>query len=207
MPKPAVKPIIAVDIDEVLAAFAESFADFSNKKWETNLKPENWTEHWAQIWKVDFEETSKRAEIIYKSNVFTRAEHLPTAKEVLRALSKKYKLVIVTSRHRAVSKDTIDWVETHFSNLFKEIHFSGIYDDIEKHPLDRLKATKAEVCKQIGADYLIDDTPKHCIAAAEAGITSLLFGDYKWNRDVRLRSRIVRAKNWAEVLEYFNAKG
>lgn len=197
------KKTIAVDIDEVLAAFAESFANFCNEKWGTNLKPEDWTEHWAEIWKVDFQETEKRADIIYKSDVFIRVMHNPEAKEVLNELSKKFKLVVVTSRHRAVSNDTIKWIKTYFSDLFQEIHFAGIYDDIEKHPLERLKVTKAEICKQIGANYLIDDSPKHCMAVAEAGITALLFGEYKWTKVDNLPGSIIKVKNWQEVLEYF----
>ena len=63
--------------------------------------------------------------------------------------------------------------------------------------------TKAEICAEIGADYLVDDQPKHCLAAAKAGIKTILFGDYKWNRDTKLMPNMVRAKNWQEVLEYF----
>ena len=70
----------------------------------------------------------------------------------------------------------------------------------------RLKATKADIVKQIGADYLIDDQPKHCFAAAEAGITSLLFGDYRWNRNVKLPEGVVKVRTWHEVLEYFDGR-
>lgn len=199
-----IKKTIAIDIDEVLAAFAESFVDFSNKKWGTHLKPQDWTEDWAEIWKIDFEEATKREQIIYKSDIFSRAKHNPRASNVLKGLAKKYKLVIVTSRHRAVTKDTLDWIQKHFSDLFEEIHFAGFYDDLEKHPLERLKATKAEICQQIGADYLIDDNPKHCIATANAGITALLFGDYIWNRVNDLPSGVIRVKDWLAVLEYFD---
>ncbi|HLA48993.1 MAG TPA: hypothetical protein VJY84_00415, partial [Candidatus Saccharimonadales bacterium] len=65
---------------------------------------------------------------------------------------------------------------------------------------------KAEVCREIGADYLVDDQPKHCLAAADAGITALLFGDYKWTRVNNLPKNVIKVRNWPAVLEYFNAK-
>jgi uncharacterized HAD superfamily protein len=66
--------------------------------------------------------------------------------------------------------------------------------------------TKTKILAEIGANYLIDDQPKHCIAAAEAGITALLFGDYKWNKDIELKTNMVRVKNWQEVTEYFDGR-
>ena len=207
MPKTASRQTIAVDVDEVLAQFAESFVEFSNQRWGTRLSPEDWDEHWSRLWGTEHRETDKRAQDIYRSDTFRRARRVDTAEEALRKLSSNYRLVVVTSRHRAVSKDTLDWLEEHFGALFEEVHFAGIWDDLERSMHERLKATKTEICRQIGADYLIDDAPKHCIAVAGAGINAVLFGDYKWNRNVKLMPNMVRAKNWQEVLDYFDAKG
>lgn len=206
MPKPAPKPIIAVDIDEVLARFADAFIEFCNARWETNLKPDDYTEHWSELWRLDDVETDQRSKYLYETDVFRNPKRIDEAENVLRKLANNYDLVILTSRHRAITRDTTDWVKEHFGGLFKEIHFAGIWDDIEKSIDERFQATKAEVAKQISADYLIDDNPKHCFAAAEAGITSILFGDYKWNRDTKLTANMVRAKNWQEVLEYFDER-
>lgn len=196
---------IAVDIDDVLAANAEDFAKFSNERWGTNLKPDDYTEHWAELWKVDFDEVERRREVILKEKVFTKHRIFDEAKPSLVKLASNYKLVIVSSRGRRVQKDTIDWINKEFGNIFSEIHFAKIWDK-NIHVLESLKLTKAEICQEIGADYLIDDQPKHCIAAAQAGIISLLFGDYKWTRGVKPIDNMVKVKNWQEVLEFFNAK-
>ncbi len=197
---------IAVDIDDVLAAFAKGFTDFSNQKWGTHLTPDDYNEHWAVVWGVDEQEAKKRGKIIHANatKILGGLSHDPNAKSTLVKLAKKYKLVIVTSRRRAIQKDTLEWLDKHFKGIFAELHFAGIWDDLEKDLKFRLKATKAEIVKQIGADYLIDDQPKHCFAAAEAGIMSLLFGDYRWNRSVQLPKGVIRVKSWQEVLEYFN---
>ena len=201
------KQTIAVDIDDVLAAFAESFVYYCNQKWGTNLVPDDWTEDWAKLWKVDHLETLKRADVIYESDIFSLVRADIEAARVLKNLAKTYKLVVVTSRPKAVSKDTLEWIEKFFGDVFEEIHFAGFYDDMEKTIPEKLKATKADIARQIGAQYLIDDSPKHCLAVAEAGITSILFGDYKWNRHIKLGPNMVRAKNWKEVEAYFDNRG
>src|SRR3990167_498070 len=199
------KKTIAIDIDDVLAANAENFVEFSNKKWGTHLRPDDYTEHWAELWDVDFDEVEKRRDIIVSEKVFLKHRWFEDAKKVLKELSKNYKLVIVSSRGPGVQSDTIDWINQSFEGVFSEIHFAKIWDR-PIHILEQLKMTKAEVCREIGADYLVDDQPKHCLAAADAGITALLFGDYKWTRVNNLPKNVIKVRNWPAVLEYFNAK-
>jgi 5'(3')-deoxyribonucleotidase len=205
MPNPASKPTIAVDIDDVLAANAKGFTEYSNKKWGTTLVPDDYTEHWAQMWKIDKEEAEERAQIIHAnaSDIFKGYHHDAEAKHVLAELKNDFKLVIVTSRRSVIQKDTLEWINKYYPEIFDEIHFAGMWDDKTKDLDVRMKATKAELLVQIAADYLIDDQPKHCFAAAEAGIKTVLFGDYRWNRDIEVRPHVARAKTWQEVLEYF----
>lgn len=198
------KQTIAIDIDDVLAANAKGFVEFSNKRWGTNLTVEDYDEHWGKLWKIEHDELVKRQIVVHNSKIAKNYEHFPQAKPVLKELAKKYKLVVVTARRKMLSKDTNDWIEKYFEGLFKEIHYAGIWDDLEKPVEYKINLTKAEVCRQISADYLIDDQPKHCIAAAEAGITALLFGDYSWNRHHKTAPGIIRAKDWSEVLDYFD---
>ncbi|MGH7240930.1 MAG: hypothetical protein ACREGB_01390, partial [Candidatus Saccharimonadales bacterium] len=82
------------------------------------------------------------------------------------------------------------------------IHLTGFYDNGNLAGVHR---TKDQLLTELGADYLIDDQPKHCFAAAAAGITSVLYGDYAWSRGVgTLPEGVVRAANWSEVQEYFD---
>ena len=200
------KPIIAVDIDDVLSNLAQELVNFSNRTWGTNLSIGDYNEHWGEMWKVDDLEIKRRSAEIHGSDLTSNLTHNPDAKPVLKTLAKKYNLVLATSRRRLITQETKDWIDRYFNNIFSGVHFSGVFDN-NKHASIQVQLTKTEILKQIGAHYLIDDQPKHCFAAAEAGITALLFGDYKWNRNVKLEKNMVRVKNWQEVLEYFNAKG
>jgi uncharacterized HAD superfamily protein len=201
-PKPASKPIIAIDVDEVLASNAEGFVEFSNQQWGTNLTVDDYHEHWGELWRVNEEETEKRAVEYHTSGTIQKLKAIAEAKEALENLSKNYSLIVLTSRRAIVERETKEWIEANYPGVFEEVHFAGIWDKVKK---DRMSMTKAGRLKQLKADYFIDDQPRHCFAAAEAGIKTLLFGDYKWNRNLDLPEGVSWVKNWGEVLEYFDA--
>jgi uncharacterized HAD superfamily protein len=206
MPKPASKPVIAVDIDDVLSAHAEAFVEYSNKKWGTNLTPDDYDEDWAKLWKIDQQELEKRSRALFANDIVSSYKHIPDSDSALKELAKNHKLVIITSRRKWISKETTAWLDKYYPKLFSEVHFAGIWDDLEKSSVEKINITKGDIARQIGANYLIDDQPKHCAAAAEAGITGIIFGDYSWNRDFELKPGMVRARTWQEVLEYFDGR-
>lgn len=195
------KPIIAVDIDDVLAAQAEGFVRFSNERWGTNLTVEDFDEHWSDLWQVKHDVTERRALELHQSGVIGTYGHYDEATGVLRSLHEKYRLIIATSRRVSVKVETQEWLDRYFPNLFEAVYFAGIFDQ----PLmeGSFLKTKADLLKQYKADFLIDDQIKHCTAAAEAGVTALLYGDYPWNQTEKLPEGVTRCKDWEAVLEYF----
>jgi uncharacterized HAD superfamily protein len=197
---------IAVDIDDVLARSAEGFIAFSNKQWGHALQPEDYQEEWAVVWGVPLEEALERSIVYHASGVVGNYQPHEAAMPVLKRLAKHYRLVAVTSRREILKPETDRWMERHFPGVFQELHYAGIWDRhlTGDNVQQALAHTKAEIVREIGADYLIDDQPKHCIGAAEAGAKVVLFGDYKWNRELReLPKNVVRAHHWDEVAEYF----
>lgn len=194
------KKTIAVDLDDVLSANAEGFVKFSNERWGTNLRPEDFHEDLITLWGVDLDTVGKRmleyceAEIVREYGYF--AESLP----ILERLKKRYRLILVTSRRKVLMQATADWVNQYVPDIFESIHHAGIFDSLA-HGAHKL--TKAEVLQDLEANYLIDDQLKHCVAAAKIGIPSLLFGEYEWNKATDLPKNVTRVKNWADVAEYF----
>lgn len=198
---------IAIDIDDVLSHSAEGFVAFSNERWGMQLSPDDYHEEWEVVWGVSLEEALQRSIEFITSGAF--GEFLPreAALPVLKRLAKHYKLVVLTSRRSILKPETDQWIERHFPGIFSEVHYAGIWDrDLTHETVSQaITHTKAELCRELGADYLIDDQPKHCVGAAEAGIKSILFGDYKWSRDLKvLPAHVVRAHHWDEVAEYFH---
>lgn len=194
------KKVIAIDIDDVLAAHAEAFIAFTNNKWGTNLTVEDYDEHWSKVWEVDHDETMRRADEFHASGEIARYRHFEQAEPVLKDLSERFDLVIVTSRQRMIAKETEEWINAKFPGIFSKIHHSGLWDDRKEgaHVL-----TKADVCRELGVSYLIDDQTKHCFAVAELGIKTVLFGDYSWNRADELPENVTRCHDWQAVNEYF----
>ncbi len=200
------RPIIAVDVDDVLSLSAKGFSEYSNKRWGGSTRPEDYTEEWAVFWKLPLNEAIIRAEEFSGSDAVYFYEHFEESLPVLEASRRSYDLVIVTSRRSELKGHTDRWLEERFPGIFTAVHYAGIWDT-DEHVSNKLKQTKTEVCRQLGASYLIDDQTKHCIAAQGAGLQALLFGDYAWNQSEAVSPDIVRVSGWQEVKEYFDAKG
>lgn len=200
------KPIIAVDIDDVLADHAKGFVEFSNKRWGTSLTPEDYEDDWSQMWQIDHEEVEDRAREFFDGGHIYEYTHDTTAYEVLVHLKKAYDLIIVTARRYQTKGDTLLWIRERYPGIFDDdkIFFAGIWDSING---DSHLKTKGELVKSLGARYLIDDQIKHCLAAHEQGLDALLFGNYTWNQiDVSQLDGVTRVANWAEIKEYFDGR-
>lgn len=194
---------IAVDIDDVLAISARALVEFSNARWGTHLTVEDYDEDWAKMWGVDHAEESRRSDVWHTSGGIVQKQPREEGLKVLKELAKSYKLVVATSRRKIIQKDTEDWITKHFGGIFSAVHFSGIWD--ARTPQSHMQ-TKAQMCADIGADYLIDDQVKHCVGAAENGVQALLFGDYAWNRSAVLSAGVTRVNDWQAVGDFFNGR-
>ncbi|MBI4033538.1 hypothetical protein HY379_00905 [Candidatus Saccharibacteria bacterium] len=190
---------IAVDVDDVIAAHAEAFVEFSNECYGTHLAASDYTEHWHRLWRADNKEVERRATEFHTPERTIRYQRMHDAAVVLGDLSLKRDLVIVTARPYGLVETTRQWLDQNFPNVFSGYNFVPIWTPGNK-------ITKADICKQIGADYLVDDLARHCNVAAEVGVQALLFGDYPWNQDDDLHPSVVRIKNWPEVGKYFDEK-
>lgn len=198
------KQTIAVDIDDVLAANAQAFVAYGNKHWGTNLAIDDYDEHWGRMWRLDEAALREFGDAYHASGEIGRLAHFEAALPVLKKLSLRYRLVITTSRRIVVKDETLAWIDTYFAGIFDEVRFAGFFDDNTAY---RHSATKAELAKEIGASYIIDDQLKHCLAAADAGVTALLFGNYPWNQvKETLPSNVIRVADWLAMQEYFDGK-
>lgn len=203
--KPANKPIIAVDIDDVISDQNGSMRLFANRRFGHNHTADDYKKtgsywgYWGEVWEVPEEEERARVEEYNSSGELLKQKLIPGAIEAIGLLEKNYSLEIVTSRKDKHFEDTHKWLDKHFRGVFKGVHFAKVWDDGRRED-------KAVICKRIGADYLIDDNAEHCNIAAEGGVKSLLFGDYGWSRGAEVHPEVVRVGDWQEVLEYFDDK-
>ena len=197
------KPIIAVDIDDVLSRTAQSIIDYGNHHWGHANTLEDFTEQLSQMWQVDIEEAHRRWEAFMNSGVMEQFDVIPEAKEVLEKLAERYTLIAVTSRRDSLLGITKEWLDANYPGSITEIVGAKIYGEGKTDPHI---LTKAEVLQELGADYLIDDQPKHCIGAAGVGVAGVLYGGYPWNKNVEIPSGVTRCDTWQSVLEYFDER-
>jgi len=194
------KPVIAVDIDDVIAASALGFIEYSNKKYGTHLTIDDYQDHWDKVWKTEYEESERRAVEYHESGHMATYGIIEGAHEVLKELKERFTLVVLTTRRNSINQLTKEWISKYYPDIFDTFIFSGFFDSATEKSVHM---TKGELAKRAGVNYLIDDQLKHVQSATEIGIKGLLFGEYAWNRTEVLPPNVTRVKNWEEVRKYF----
>ncbi len=195
------KPVIAIDIDDVIASSTEALRLLVNERFNASLEPEHYRvagEYWGYYERV-WQEHGVATDIDYdavQSEMVVDQSHvplLPGASFAIGQLSKKYDIALVTARNFTWEKATLEWLEEHFGDVFIGVHFAG-----NKHRTT--DKTKGELCKDVGAFLLIDDNADHCRSALAAGLDAILFGDYGWQHNKK--DGLTNCIDWPEVLEY-----
>lgn len=191
------KLVVAIDIDEVLMPHFQDLIKYYNRLYGTHLTlsdnhPKD-TKNWGTS---DRNEAITRVQKFFSTDEFKKSQPFEEAKQAVKMLAERYKLVVITSRDTIIEESTRQWLNEHFVELFDEVHFTSMYS------LDGSKSgSKAQIGKELNIDYLIDDSFDHIQEASENNIKGLLFGDYPWNKDVTLPENVQRVKDWKEVLE------
>jgi 5'(3')-deoxyribonucleotidase len=201
MPRPATKEKIAVHIDEVLFPFVDEFVKYHNSCYGTDHHAEHFTTYqFDQVLGLELQETIRR---VYEFNNQECVHVLPVQDSVdaIEKLGNCYELNIITARHPQHEAPIRRWINRHYGDIFGQIILTGHKDAVEN------VVTKAQVCREIGAIALIDDSIDHIKLCVSDGVDGLLFGDYPWNQAGELPRGVTRVKHWREVLEHFDAAG
>lgn len=190
------KKIIAVDIDDVLANTSERLDSYYNQRFGTNIKlQDHQTYSLNNIWNCTAQEAIKIANDFFKSDYGTSIIPFPGSQYAIDELSKKYDLIVITSRMLDFEKLTIDWVNQYFSNRFKEIVITN------KMAINKMPSReKYEICLEKNIDMMIEDNLHYAMQNANHKITTYLM-DRPWNQNGQLPSLIKRVYSWNEIIE------
>lgn len=189
---------IGVDLDDTSLEFINSFIEFSNKTYNTNLRRENFVSYSFQevLKKVGIKNSMKTVFEFYDSDFFRKMPPLPGSVEAINLLKQNYDLYVITYRPDYLYNDTINQIWTYFRGCFSDVLFAfNPYTD-GKHT----RKTKVEICLDNGISKMIDDSLDCILECEERGISGLLFGDNPWNQNGEHRG-ITRAENWRGVLK------
>lgn len=200
-------PVIAVDLDEVLGYFIPQLCNFHNEKYGTNLSASNFRSYrFCEVWGGDDEQATDKVHEFFRSSHFRDLPVIPgaihgTAK--LRALG--YELVVVTSRQLIIEEETRAWLRKNFApDTFSHIAFGNHWGRQGR------KIRKVDLCRELGAQLLIDDSMGYVNEVADAGMRALLFdlgGEYGWNKGngEGLKEGVRRVDSWDQVVQYVEA--
>ncbi len=197
---------IAIDIDDVVADSTEALRLLINERTGVELTrqdyriPGSYRKYYERVWeshnlqdKVVFADVSAEMAI--------DQSHVPLVEGAIAALESlggQYHIVAITARDVSWEDATRRWFKSHDSLSGVELYFAG------NHHTKEYK-TKGELCRELGVELLIDDNPDHCQSALDAGIDSILFGQYGWHLDVS--PNVTRCKDWPAVVEYVRSDG
>lgn len=194
------KQIIAVDIDEVLFPFTPEFLAKHNETHGGSIEQSDLKTYYFIEELYELGENEDPEDIIenflneaYEGNIGP----YNGAIEAIQKLKQNFILEVITARRPSMQAITEKWLNKHFPEVFKGVHFPRKRSE---------QTTKVEICKEIGAKYLIDDHPSNFEGMTEAGITVLLFGEYVWNKSDKLPKNVTRVKDWQAVERYFDGK-
>lgn len=89
----------------------------------------------------------------------------------------------------------MQFINKYYPGIFSRIMMGNHYGR------EGVKKSKPEMCKELGAVLLIDDSLDYARQCAESNLNAILFGDYPWNKleNEDLHENIVRVAHWKEV--------
>jgi 5'(3')-deoxyribonucleotidase len=192
------KPVIAVDLDDVLLPHYEDLITWHNREYGTHLTLANKDSWDPKPWGSEtVEEAIQRVHNYFSTDDFKNEQPFEDAIRAINILGQKYELIIITARDEIIEQATLDWVSKHFKDVFAEVHFTAHFS------LTGKSRSKADVAVEAGAAYFIDDNAKTVLEVAERGIPSIIFGSFS-DGVSELPDNVKRCKDWHSVLEYFD---
>lgn len=136
------KPIIAIDIDEVLAQFIPSLADFHNELYGTSLQSHEFTSYYFhEVWGGSIEETQEKIIAFFQSQYIHDLEPVEAALDALLELKEHFCLHVITARQLESEDLTRAWIGRNYPDIFEEIHFGNHFSST-----GLVRSSKSSIC-------------------------------------------------------------
>lgn len=184
--------IIASDFDDVAFDCNRSLIDFIGKRYGVVYGYQDiYTWDLWNIWGCSKEEAMRRILEWYESPEHEEAPTITGSVDAIAELARECAIHIVTARPPHTRERTYAWIERHFPGIFADVHFTGNLLPGGK--------PKSEVCRELGAAFMIEDSLRNTLEVAAAGIPVLLF-DAPWNQGA-IPANVTRVSGWPQILE------
>jgi 5'(3')-deoxyribonucleotidase len=196
------KPIIAFDCDDVIVSTGSLLIEHYNELHGTNVQPQDfYSKDYEHVWQADPETATRDLFAYLLTDEYANLAPMAGAVETLKKLRNDFILYIVTGRPDETDEATHEWVAKYLPNIFEKIVFTNFFKLSDSKGALR---TKADVCKELGAQWLVDDHLHHIKNVTEQGIMGLLYGDLAWEQLSEPLTNVVKIKDWNELSMYFD---
>ena len=137
-------------------------------------------------------EAVQKVEDFHKTEYFKNIKPIPGAREVLDELKKNNDLYVITARSENIRKDTEEWIEKYYPNIFSKVYLTNHY------ALNGTETSKKKVCDSLDVDIFIEDNIKYAEECVGPNRKIYLL-DYPWNQSDKLPQNIIRVHSWKEI--------
>ncbi len=184
---------IGLDFDDVTVNTFAQIIDFYNKKFKKNHKKSDFKKHdFSEFWGISQERKNEIIDEWTKSHKPEDLKSIPGAIKSILKLAKKNKFIIITARSAKNSYRVTEWISKNLPKIKIPVMHSA---DFKKNK----GLTKAQLCKKLKVQILIEDADSIALECADNGTKVLLF-DQPWNKLVK-HSNITRVKSWKEIVK------
>jgi uncharacterized HAD superfamily protein len=192
--------VVAVDYDGTCVDSMPLFVEWINERYGFNFTKADYAlaKTYEALLNLDTQT------IVRECRTFTQVkeghfEMLPYAQEVLYEIAKRRSLHLVTHRTADLIEVTRESLEVRFATIFQESHFCGVREDrvdIDTH------RCKSDVCLEISALVLIEDSVSTAIVCANKGVWVLLLVDSLDDLPADLPEKVIPILGgWRELRE------
>ena len=183
---------IGVDMDEVLAELMDQLIGFYNRRTNGKFRKVDFeTYKLSETWGISRKEAVGVVEDFFKSDDFRSIRPVEGAPEACRQLKERgHRLTVISSRPRSLEKETREWLERYFPEIFSEV--------ILTDECGAKRGRKARVCANLSIDYLIEDGA-HYAEECLSEKTRVILLEKPWNMDFENRD-VLRARDWDEIV-------
>jgi 5'(3')-deoxyribonucleotidase len=190
--------VIAVDFDDVLVDSSKVLPEIYNEKFGTDLRYEDmYVGHYGRFGVSTQAAAIQRLHSVMQCDAYTGLKPSIEVVEVVRRLASQHELHVITGRAGFLEPYTRAILDSNFPDCFTSLEHTNHFDDGDTTVVRR---SKAQVCKQIGVDMLIDDLPLHVEQVLQSGVGRVvLFGEYPWNQSSAMSNGMSRCRTWGEV--------
>lgn len=189
------RKVVAVDFDDVVAAFYQAYMLWHNQKYGTTMTvADAYTFDMVELWGLPEETLVERLQD-FSHNHHASIQMTKGVKVALERLKENFELHIVTSRCETLTDVTKSWLHSKGINHFEDMHFLNGFGS----PLPP-KGRKLDVLEHIGASVLIEDAPINARRVASAGIP-VLMPQRRWNKGYK-QEGVIPMHSWHKAVAW-----